>query len=63
MDLDTRTLILLFHAVVAAAVFVYAGLTFSSGETTAAGVRALLGALVLALGLSLYHVRGKQETA
>jgi len=63
MNLDTRTLILLVHAAVAGAVFVYAGLTFSSGDATAAGVRALLGALVLALGLSLYHVRGKRETA
>lgn len=63
MNFDTRTLILAFHAVVAAVVFVYAGLTLTSGDTTAAGVRALLGTLVLTLGISLYHVRGKQEAA
>jgi len=60
MEFDTRTLLLAAHAFIALLVFGYAGLTFANGGTTAAGVRALLGALVLALGVSLYHVRGKQ---
>jgi hypothetical protein len=61
MEFDTRTLILAVHAVIAGVVFVYAGLTFANGGATAAGVRALLGTLVLALGVSLYRVRGKQR--
>ncbi len=61
LTLDTRTLILLIHAVIAGAVFVYAGLTFSAGETAAGSVRTALGVLVLTLGLALYYVRGKQQ--
>jgi len=62
MPLDTRTLLLFVHAAVATLVFAYAGLTALGGDAAAAAVRALLGGLVLALGGSLYYVRGKRET-
>jgi Flp pilus assembly protein protease CpaA len=59
---DTRTLLLGIHVVVAIIAFLFAAVTYAgSGELAATGVRALLGVLVLGLGLSLYHVRGKQE--